>query len=51
MMIDRTELDATGFWYNYLTGIYFNKDGKRRHNVYDFDWMEFSNQQILIIKR
>lgn len=51
MKIARTELDATGFRYNYFTGIYFNKEGKTYHNVYDFAWMEFSNQEILIVKR
>lgn len=51
MKIARTELDATGFRYNYLTGIYFNKEGKIYHNVYDFAWMEFSTQEILIVRR
>ncbi|MCO6477418.1 MAG: hypothetical protein J5I94_12385, partial [Phaeodactylibacter sp.] len=49
MKIARTELDATGFRYNYITGIYTNREGKMYHNVYDFAWMEFSTQEILIV--
>ncbi|MCO6477733.1 MAG: hypothetical protein J5I94_13970, partial [Phaeodactylibacter sp.] len=51
MKIARTELDATGFRYNYITGIYTNRERKLYHNVYDFAWMEFSTQEILIVRR
>ncbi len=51
MMIARLELTKMGFHFDYLTGIYTNRQGKTYHNVYDFAWMEFSNQEILIIKR
>ncbi len=50
-MFDKLVLTRTGFKYEFMTGIYLNKEGKTYHIVYDFAWMEFSNQQILIIRR
>jgi hypothetical protein len=51
MMIDRLELDKMGFNFTYITRIYLNKEGKTYHYVYDFAWMEFSKQEVLIIKK
>jgi len=35
----------------YKNGLYHNKDGKIYHLVYDYAWMEFSSQQILVVKK
>ncbi len=49
--LDRLILDRTGFRYEYHTGTYLNKEGKTYKIVYDYAWMEFSDQKILIIKK
>lgn len=51
MMIERLELEKMGFSFNYITGIYTNSKGKVYHYVYDFAWMQFSTQQIMIVKK
>ena len=51
MMAGRLELTKMGFHFDYITGIYTNKEGKMYHNVYDFAWMEFSTQEILIVRK
>ncbi len=49
--VNRSLLDQKNFKYKYMTGFYENARGKRYHIVYDFAWMEFSNGEILIIRR
>ena len=49
--IPRLLLDKKKFRFAYYTGSYRNNKGKVYHYVYDFAWMEFSNQQILIIRK
>ena len=49
--VKRTALDKKKFNFNYITGYYVNSRGKTYHHVYDFSWMEFSNQEVLIVKR
>lgn len=49
--VQRAELDKKKFNYKYITGYSVNSRGKTYHHVYDFSWMEFSNQEILIVKR
>ncbi len=49
--VNRSELDKKKFNYKYITGYSVNSRGKTYHHVYDFSWMEFSNQEILIVKR
>ena len=51
MMIDRLELEKTGFNFTYITRIYENSQGKRYHYVYDFAWMDFSKQEVMIVKK
>ena len=51
MTIARLELTQMGFNFDFITGIYTNKQGKMYHNVYDFAWMAFSTQEILIVRR
>lgn len=46
--IGREILDAKKFNYNYITQIHTNNQGKAVHYVYDFNWMIFSDQEILI---
>ena len=49
--IDRMELDRKKFNYNYMTGYSINKEGKTYHHLYDFSYMTFSSQKILIVRR
>ena len=49
--ISRLELDRKKFNYKYHTHFYINSQGKTYFYVYDFSWMEFSDNEILIIRR
>jgi len=49
--IDRMLLDKMKFNYNYMTGYSINKKGKTYHHIYDFSYMTFSSQEILIIRK
>jgi len=49
--INRITLDKKKFNYKYHTHTLTNKQGKVYHWVYDFAWMEFSDNEILIIRR
>jgi hypothetical protein len=49
--IKRLILVKKKFQFNYLTHFYINSQGKMYHHVYDFAWMEFSDDEILIVKR
>jgi len=51
LKIDRIILEKMNFNFNYFTGTYKNSSNKLYHYVYDFAWMEFSTQEILIIKQ
>jgi hypothetical protein len=48
MQIKREILDAKKFNFNYITNYHINNQGKTVSYVYDFSWMIFSNQEILI---
>lgn len=48
---DRSILVRANFRWEYMTGIYKNKQGKWYHLVYDFAWMEFTNQQIMVVRK
>ena len=48
---DRLVLVRAGFKFDYLTGLYFNSENKIYHLVYDYAWMEFSDQKILIVQK
>ncbi len=50
MEISKTELSLMGFQYKYITGIHTNSKGKLYHIVYNFAWMEFTEQKVLIVK-
>lgn len=49
--VSKLALSQLGFNFNYITGIYFNRQDKMYHYVYEFAWMEFSTQEVLIIKK
>lgn len=46
--LDRSILDQKKFNYSYLTHYHINNQGKTVHYVYDFSWMIFSDQEVLI---
>ncbi len=48
---DRLVLTRTGFKFDYFTGIYVNKENKTYYIVYDYAWMAFSDQKILVVKK
>ena len=49
--VKRIVLDKKRFRYNYMTHFYINKQGKYYYHLYVFAWMEFSDDEILIVKR
>lgn len=49
--IPRVLLERKNFKFNYLTHFYSNSQGKVYHWVYDFAWMAFSNDEILIVRK
>jgi hypothetical protein len=49
--VKKTILDKKKFNYSYCTGFHINKHNKTYRNIYDFAWMEFSDGEILIIRR
>lgn len=51
LKLPRMLLDKMGFNFNYHTGTYVNRQGKTYHYVYDFAWMEFSMQEVLLVRR
>ncbi len=48
--VTRDLLDNKNFHYNYITHYHVNKQGKFVNYVYDFSWMIFSDQEVLIIR-
>ncbi|MDD3685284.1 MAG: hypothetical protein PHE56_00820 [Bacteroidales bacterium] len=50
-MILRSELVRKKFQFKYITHFNVNSSGKMYHHVYDFAWMEFSDDEILIIRQ
>jgi len=51
IMLDRPTLTRAGFRWEFMTGIYFNKEGKMYRLVYDYAWMDFSDQQVLLVRK
>jgi len=49
--VNRLTLEQKKFRFNYLTHFHINKEGKTYHYLYDFAWMSFSNDTILIIRK
>lgn len=48
--VRRSILVKKKFQFKYLTHFNINSKGKMYHHVYDFAWMEFSDDEILIVK-
>ena len=51
MKINRIKLEQKKFRFKYHTHFQINKEGKMYRHIYDFAWMEFSNDEILIVRR
>lgn len=49
--VSRLVLEQKKFRFNYLTHFHTNKESKVYHWVYDFAWMSFSDDTILIIRK
>ena len=49
--INRLVLEKKKFRFKYHTHTSINKQEKIYYYVYDFAWMEFSNDEILIVRR
>jgi hypothetical protein len=49
--IQKLVLLRAGFDFTHYTGTYTNNKNKRYNYVYDFAWMEFSTQEVLIVKK
>lgn len=49
--VNRLVLENKKFRFHYYTNSYVNNRGKRYHYVYDFAWMEFSDGEILIVRK
>ncbi len=49
--LNRVVLAKKKFNFKYITHFHINKNGKMYHHIYDFAWMEFSDDEILIIRR
>lgn len=48
--MSKIALSKMGFNFSYHTGIYINSKGKIYHYIYDYAWMEFSNQEIMVVR-
>jgi len=49
--IQRLVLEKKNFSFKYHTHLYVNNKGKTYYYIYDFAWMEFSTDDILIIRK
>jgi len=49
--IPRLILDQKKFNFSYFTGLHINVHGKQVHHVYDFRWLIFSDNEVLIIRK
>jgi hypothetical protein len=48
---DRLVLSRAGFKFNFFTGLHVNKENKTYYIVYDYAWMTFTDQKIMIIRK
>ena len=49
--VARLVLDKKKFQFKYLTHFHVNSKGKTFHYNYDLAWMEFSDDEILIVRK
>ena len=47
----RNVLERKKFRFKYLTHFHVNSKGKTFHYIYDLAWMEFSDDEILIVRK
>jgi len=50
-IFDKMILTRAKFRFEYHTGHYLNKEGKTYWLLYDFAFMEFSDQRILVVRK
>jgi len=50
-MFDRMVLERAKFRFDHHTGTHLNKEGKIYHLVYDYAWMDFTNQSVLVVRK
>jgi hypothetical protein len=48
---DKLVLTRAGFRFEFMTGIYINKEHKTYYIVYDYAWMDFSDLKVLIVRK
>jgi hypothetical protein len=48
---DKLVLVRAKFKFEFMTGIYMNKENKMYRLVYDYAWMDFSDQKILVVRK
>jgi predicted nucleic acid-binding Zn ribbon protein len=51
LKVERIILDQKKFNFKYHTHFQINSAGKTYYYVYDFAWMEFSDNEVLIVRR
>ncbi len=49
--IPRIRLDQKKFNFSYITGYHINVNGKTVHHLYDFSWLIFSDEEVLIVRK
>ncbi len=48
--VQKVFLSKMGFDFSYYTGTYLNSANKRYYYIYNFAWMEFSKQEIMVVQ-
>lgn len=51
LKLPKIVLTKLGFNFEYITGYYTNRQGKVYHYVYDYAWMKFSSQEVLLVRK
>jgi len=49
--VKRIVLEKRKFRFKYHTHFYINSKNKMYHHIYDFAWMAFSDDEVLIVRR
>ncbi|MBP7803820.1 MAG: DUF2116 family Zn-ribbon domain-containing protein [Saprospiraceae bacterium] len=50
-IFDKMVLTRAKFRFEFHTGHYINKEGKTYWLIYDYAWMAFSDQKILVVRK
>ena len=51
LKVNRMVLEKKKFRHKYHTHFHINSKGKMYHHLYDFAWVEFSDDEILIVRK